>query len=356
MERVERPSEIEHKKDIWAAALDLKRQAPNKQVESAIFLLGSSFSGKTSIILRFLDRDEPANPSIALEYTYGRRTVPETSLRQLCHIWELAEGGAGELSGLLSIPITSCSINSLSIVLVLDLSKPTELWLTWESCITALKSRINQVAQKCHREEVALLKSRATAPYGPDHPDKDLLAPLLTRFVIIGAKYDLFKEFPIEQRTVVCKTLRFLAHIHGATLQFFSTKSEGLCTRVRNLLSHLAFENPSKPSQTLSLDPNKPIIVPAGRDTLGQIGAPSFPGDHSFKADSSSIKTPSDLWKTAFVSYFSQEDKTHAPRQDPATDPKFLEPRIDAMFAKKQTELEDLIKEKATAKKNRKES
>ena len=31
------------------------------------------FQGKTSIILRFLDRDEPPKPTVALEYTFGRR-------------------------------------------------------------------------------------------------------------------------------------------------------------------------------------------------------------------------------------------------------------------------------------------
>lgn len=41
--------------------------------EKSVFFIGSKNGGKTTIILRCLDREEPPKPTLALEYTYGRR-------------------------------------------------------------------------------------------------------------------------------------------------------------------------------------------------------------------------------------------------------------------------------------------
>ena len=35
---------------------------------------GSKMSGKTTLIHRFLEREEAAKPTLAMEYTFGRRT------------------------------------------------------------------------------------------------------------------------------------------------------------------------------------------------------------------------------------------------------------------------------------------
>ena len=332
--------------NLWEIAQSIHRSNPKKNLETSLFILGSRFCGKTSLILRFLDRDETANTSVALEYTYGRRSLQSGSDTQLCHIWELAGGANSSYLDMVQVPLKSCPLSSMCVVLVLDLSAPNQLWRTWEAVTAELRTRLTQISKLYSPGEVASIKSRISDAYGYEHPDKDLLTPLLTKFVIIGGKYDLFKELPLERRNVICKTLRFLAHTHGATLQFFSTKSEGLCIRSRSLLSHLAFNNPANPNQTVSLDPNKPILVPMGSDTLGQIGAPSFPGDHSFKSESTTPKTPFELWKKAFCAYFPQESITVDLGKNPATDPKYSENRIDAIRAKKEIELEKFIQEK----------
>jgi molybdopterin-guanine dinucleotide biosynthesis protein len=36
--------------------------------------LGSKTSGKTTLIHRFLEREEAAKPTLAMEYTFGRKT------------------------------------------------------------------------------------------------------------------------------------------------------------------------------------------------------------------------------------------------------------------------------------------
>ena len=87
---------------------------------------------------------------------------------------------------------------------------------------------------------------------------------------------------------MICRTLRYLAHSHGATLQFYSTTDTGLVKKVtpapapatllprvtrvpqaRDLLSHHAFETPA--ATGVSQDYNKPLIIPAGSDSF-QVG------------------------------------------------------------------------------------
>uniref|UniRef100_A0A7N5KLZ6 Dynein cytoplasmic 2 light intermediate chain 1 n=1 Tax=Ailuropoda melanoleuca TaxID=9646 RepID=A0A7N5KLZ6_AILME len=73
--------------------------------EKSVFFIGSKNGGKTTIILRCLDRDEPPKPTLALEYTYGRRARGHNRPKDIAHFWEL--GGGTSLLDLISIPITS---------------------------------------------------------------------------------------------------------------------------------------------------------------------------------------------------------------------------------------------------------
>lgn len=95
--------------------------------------------------------------------------------------------------------------------------------------------------------------------------DKELLDPMSVPLAILGTKYDIFQDFEPEKKKIVCKTLRFVAHTNGASLhvrrvhtvfvhkfmlrvvyllQFFSNKSDGLVSRIKQLISHLAFGTP----------------------------------------------------------------------------------------------------------------
>lgn len=174
-------------------------------------------------------RDEASKPTLALEYTFGRRarghsTVSEadsvlqrhtcwshwehvgfyswkrnisTFLRLLlskpkdiAHLWEL--GGGTSLSDLVQIPITPASVRwdtctrpckesarsppfvdpwpplehtvpsdrSLSVVLVLDLSKPNTLWATMEKLLQAARTQVEKVSsgkQQAAKQQTRLL-------------------------------------------------------------------------------------------------------------------------------------------------------------------------------------------------------
>lgn len=330
------------KKDIWDLAVeerDASKQGEQRGDEdSNIMFVGSQNSGKTSLILRFLEREEPPKPTTALDYTYGRRFRGANTAKDVTHLWEL--GGGTFLSKLVEVPITRENISTISVVLVLDLSKLDELWNTLEIFVKQIRHRVNQVLSELKPVDANNLKQRAWKKFGEDHPDKELLDPCPIPLAIIGSKYDIFQDFDPEKKKIVCKTLRFIAHTNGTSLHFSSTKSDILIARTKQLISHLAFGTGI--SRTMSMDYTKPLLVPAGSDALGQIGIPTLSaGD----LKTINARKPLELWKQAYIGFFPQVSSQPEVADDPCKDTKYKEPDVDAIRLQKDEELESYRKD-----------
>ncbi|KAK2190406.1 hypothetical protein NP493_82g05029 [Ridgeia piscesae] len=146
----------------------------------------------------------------------------------------------------------------------------------------------------------------------------------------------MLQDFEPEKRKVICKTLRFVSHTHGAHLQFFSSKQEGLISRTRGLISHLLFKTTS--SKTMQLEHNKPLMVPVGMDSFQQIGTPPLAEGNLGRV---SARTPLELWKIAYTGHFPQETVVDPSLiEDPAKDPQYTEAAVDAARVQKDEELE----------------
>ncbi|XP_052042454.1 cytoplasmic dynein 2 light intermediate chain 1 [Apodemus sylvaticus] len=304
--------------------------------EKSVFFIGSKNGGKTTIILRCLDRDEPAKPTLALEYTYGRKTKGHNTPKDIAHFWEL--GGGTSLLDLISIPITVDTLRTFSIVLVLDLSKPNDLWSTMESLLQATKSHVDKVIMKLGKtnsKASAEMRQRMWSAMQKDHPDRELIDPFPIPLVIIGSKYDIFQDFDPEKRKVICKTLRFVAHYYGASLMFTS-KSEALLLKMRGVINQLAFGIDK--SKSMCVDQNKPLFITAGLDSLCQIGSPPVPDSDIGKLQAHS---PMELWEKVYEKLFPPKStSTLKAIQDPARDPQYAESEVDEMRVQKDQELE----------------
>ncbi|XP_042289151.1 cytoplasmic dynein 2 light intermediate chain 1 [Thunnus maccoyii] len=309
--------------------------------ERTVFLMGSKAGGKTSILLRCLDRDEPSKPTLALEYTFGRRARGHNTPKDIAHLWEL--GGGTSLSDLVQIPITPVSIRALSVILILDLSKPNSLWGTMEKLLQAAQAQVEKVFSQAQRAEKAKAGAKhqtsvhsAARVLPKDYPDRELISPFPVSLLIIGSKYDIFQELDSDKRKVVSKTLRFVAHYYAASLIFTSIKSESLMSKTKSFFSHLAFGLDR--GKTVSSDSTKPLIIPAGSDSFSQIGSPP-----TTDVDITSLhaKNPKDLWKKVYERVFPPESTSEQRElKDPAKDPQYSEPQIDAMRTQKDQELE----------------
>ncbi|NXH19170.1 DC2L1 protein, partial [Bucco capensis] len=327
--------------DLAIAEME-KRENPDgssKHVEvweKSVFFMGNKNGGKTTIILRCLEREEASKPTLALEYTFGRRARRHNAPKDIAHFWEL--GGGTSLLDLIRVPITSNNVGSSAVVLVLDLSKPHELWPTMEKLLQVTRNHVNKILTKLEKknpEVAAEVKQRMQNNLRRDHPDYDLIDPFPIPLVIIGSKYDIFHEFDSDVKKLISKTLRFVSHYYGASL-VFTGKSEALLLKVRALINNLAFGYDK--SKSLSLDHSKPLFIPAGLDSLSHIGPPPASDSDIGKMRAN---TPLELWKKVF-------EKTFPPKslcdlqdtKDPAQDAQYAEYEVDVMKAQKNQELE----------------
>uniref|UniRef100_A0A1A8N4Q0 Cytoplasmic dynein 2 light intermediate chain 1 n=2 Tax=Nothobranchius rachovii TaxID=451742 RepID=A0A1A8N4Q0_9TELE len=306
--------------------------------ERSVFLMGSKAGGKTSILLRCLDRDEPPKPTLALEYTFGRRARGHNTLKDVAHLWEL--GGGTSLSDLIQIPITPAALRFLSVILILDLSKPNTLWGTMEKLLHAAQAHLEKMSSQAQKSKSGAKYQNpvhSTARVLPkDYPDRELISPFPVPLLIVGSKYDLFQEFHSDKKKAISKTLRFVAHYYAASLVFTSIKSESLMSKTKSFFSHLAFG--LEKGKTMCCDPGKPTIIPAGSDSFSQIGSPPLT---DVDIMSLHAKNPKDLWKKVFERVFPNESASEQRElKDPAKDPQYSEPQIDAMRAQKDQELE----------------
>ena len=62
-------------------------------------------------------------------------------VKDVCHIWEL--GGGTLFTKLLETPLSPLKLANIHVVIMIDLSKPEELWFTLETIIGMLQSHLD---------------------------------------------------------------------------------------------------------------------------------------------------------------------------------------------------------------------
>lgn len=279
------------------------------------------------MINNFLDRNEPIRPTLALEYSYARRSSSTSNEKMVGNIWEL--GSLANSNQLIEVPIKSHGLENLSVILMLNLSEPTELLLDLESALNGLKQAISN---NYNDGDVRKLKEKIIEVGScQDHPDIKTLEIMPCQMIIVGGKYDLFENLNTEIKRNVVKFLRSISHTLGASLIFYSIKIPSQTKIIRDVFNNLAFGSPLNPIRQEKIDFNEPILIKSFSDTWEKIGV-----------------MPSNSERIAFQ--FStqiqqnKEKKEHKEISDPSKDLNFAEKAIDDLRAMKDEELLRLIK------------
>uniref|UniRef100_A0A6A7G9N5 Cytoplasmic dynein 2 light intermediate chain 1 n=1 Tax=Hirondellea gigas TaxID=1518452 RepID=A0A6A7G9N5_9CRUS len=305
--------------------------------QAALLLVGPKGAGKTTLVYRFLDRDETPKPTLALDYTYGRKPGKVSMVKDVCHLWEIA---GGTLEQLLKTVMGSCPVTALTVIVVLDLSRPEHIMEELITILHHLRIETSEAVKKASAEDPDLharLLRAAWARIGPEHADRAQMDPFLVPLVLMGGKYDKFQDFEPESKKVLCRALRFVAHTNGASLQFFSARDAGLIKKAKELMSHFGFGTTEVKS--LAQDYNRPLIIPCGSDSLQIIAG----GGEA--ASNMSLKT----WTHAIQEKFPKSETDIGPLtglpEDPSRDDNYREPDVDNLRAQKDQELERLCRE-----------
>ncbi|KAG3003911.1 hypothetical protein PC121_g11568 [Phytophthora cactorum] len=239
-------------------------------------IVGPRGSGKTSLTANFRNssKAEEIKPTTALDYVFVRlRTAGRPSV---AHMWELASTKC--VNEMIKVPLGPERILNGALVIVVDLSAPGDVvpalvkWLTtlYTAVLEVLKAKEKNPIDKL---AVDALKHEAIARYGNGHPDKDVVTPLPLPVLVVGNKYETFRDEDSIKRKGVTQAVRYLSHMYGASVLFTSMKDKNLVAQFRSVMKGFAFRAMAR-GASKEVDPAKALFVPAGADLFEDIGVP----------------------------------------------------------------------------------
>ena len=263
--------------DLWAKLEAQPVQVTEDNNDTNTLFIGDSGCGKSSLIQTFLKptvTKEP-KPTFALEYSFARKkgnstTGAQSNSKCVAHIWEL--GGDINEPRLIDIAISVKNIAATTVVICCDLSRPQNALASLKKWITLIRDSIKKRLAELkvnNPTEVSSLRERAYSQYEENLNDRTRVKPCEVPIVIIANKYDILKTKSVSERRSVMQVMRFIAHLHGASLYVTSSTEPSLKEGLRNFINSICFRLPLKSSCDVAID--KPATITAGRDDFTQI-------------------------------------------------------------------------------------
>ena len=247
---------------------------PIKQHETYTLFVGQKQSGKSTLITAFHNptKEDTPKPTVALEYLFARRSTATNKPKDVAHIWEL--GGGLTLSNLISVPIAPLTIRKAVVAIVVDLSQPNNLVHSLSQWLQILRIRGDECLSDIRATDPALadaINRAAASRFQEDHPDKMAVRPLPMSTLIVANKLDVFREQDQVQKKAVFQMLRFVAHLHGATLLTVGAKDKTSQNNLRTHLTSLLFGGSGGKASRKEVALEKPMAIPAGSDSFEDI-------------------------------------------------------------------------------------
>ncbi|VDO41258.1 unnamed protein product [Onchocerca flexuosa] len=116
---------------------------------------------------------------------------------------------------------------------------------------------------------------------------------------------------------------------------------ENTMIKIRALISSVVFGTTAP--KTIGTDHNKPLSVPAGADSLMDIGAPPFINPSASLIGATSTR---DIWHEAYLELFPAKEKHKERENSPTENVQYREPEIDELIEQRTRELEQYIRHK----------
>ncbi|KZC14619.1 Cytoplasmic dynein 2 light intermediate chain 1, partial [Dufourea novaeangliae] len=300
---------------------------PHETRERSIIVVGSKRVGKTTMTYRFLEKEETPKPTIAIDYSFGRK-AGKSLVKNIVHVWEVGNLTSSLVSAAMAGSSLTHSVHHLTILMMLDLSQPEILWSSFEETLTVIR---NAMKMSYDDKMIQELKHRRIKERKSTLEKEVDLFPI--KLCIVGGKYDQFKDLDLDKKKLIGKTLRAIAHILGAGLFYHSSKDKTLVRRTKDVLSHWGFG--TSLSCAKCTDFEKPLAVPAGTDSFSSIDL-QFP-----QARPAAIL---DTIKQIYITRIPQVSRSNdITLEDPSNDPNFNEPIIDRLRDQREEEIGILL-------------
>ncbi|KAK2583102.1 hypothetical protein KPH14_009129 [Odynerus spinipes] len=324
-------SQISEENDRESALRASLEEEKNRKTDSkdtherSIIIIGSKSVGKSTMINRFLEKDEKPKPTIAMDYSFGRK-AGKSLVKSIVHVWEIGYVASSLVSAAMSGSALTHSPHHATLLMMLDLSKPEILWSTFEEIVSATRSALKMSYDS---ELIKDLIERRRS----ERKITDKIDPLPLKTFIIGGKYDEFQDFDSDKKEIIGKTLRAIAHSLGAGLHYHSSKDKILVRKTKDLLSHIGFGAALAEGKFTNYD--KPLTISPGADSFTSI---------DLQLPYSRPSTMLDTIKQTFVASVPQVTRNDdSSLEDPSNDPNFNEPIIDRLKMQREEEINVLL-------------
>ena len=264
--------------NVWSLVQKANKASKERRGgDTYMLVVGPKQAGKSSLISAFLQprKAVDSNPkaTVALEYTYGRRTATGGARKDVAHIWEL--GGGFKMKELVKVPLTMERVPKFVFCIVVDLSRPgdaLEFLLKWmqiakdrvAECMRRMKQEAGKVA------DGVMLRAKRRLGKNADLSRVNVCAMPI---VVVGTKEDAFLRHDSAQRRELQRALRYVAHANGASFVSLNHKDSRQLDCFRAILNHYLFQTarPKFPRP----EPTKAVAIMAGTDSYELIGLPA---------------------------------------------------------------------------------
>jgi hypothetical protein len=343
--------------DLWSSLVarrsaESRADSVDRSREPRVLFLGPRGAGKSSLHMAYMfkERDlslasEAPKLTTALDYKYARLqpkqdssslagaaaitaggTSASASLEEqktVTHFWELG-GGRALASQLLPIPLSAAALPHALLVLVLDLSAPHRAAADAAHFLALIKASTTQAQEALAKDTsgtangaavVRQLHVNARRRFGESHADLNRVELLPVPVLIVGHKLDLIQStLEPESLRILSRTLRALAHVHGASLLYTSTArqhKDNLLKAFRaKLTQHVLSGGSGKAAPPPSLDHTTSLIqVAAGQDSFFSIGEAPGVGGAGLGGK------PAQAWLAACTKHFAEAAQGRAARE-----------------------------------------
>ncbi|XP_043277858.1 cytoplasmic dynein 2 light intermediate chain 1 isoform X2 [Venturia canescens] len=259
------------------------------------------------------------------------RNWRELCVKDIVHVWEIGHSATSLISAAMTGSAVVHSPNHTTIFIVVDLAKPKVLLSSIDECLAITTSAMKMSYSP---EDIENLKRHRTKE--KKNGDENI-EPFPMKLCIIGGNYDKFKEFSLDMKQHIGRSLRAISHSLAADLQYHSSKDSVLMRKTKDLLSHHGFG--SHTARATCVDYGKPLIISSGNDSFASID-PAF----------STMRPTSilDKVKQSYVMKFPQDstrDEEFNLDEDPTTNPSFNETTIDRLRLQREEEISMLLRD-----------
>ncbi|KAK0157734.1 hypothetical protein PV328_011435 [Microctonus aethiopoides] len=299
--------------------------------EQSIIVIGENNVGKTTMIYRYLEKDENTiKPTIAIDYSFARKTGKNWT-KNYIHFWEIGNLTPSLIAAAISGALSLHSAEQILLIIMIDLSKPETLWSTLERSLTTIRSAIKITHSENTINE--LKKSRLKKLKNPTN-NSQIVDPLPYKTCIVAGKYDQFKNFKLATKKLIGQTLRQISFTTLSHLQYYSSKDSHLVRKMKDILSHyVSSSNENNYKKEYSCDYEQPLLIPIDSESLNDIHLNNYSSTQS-----SSII---DVIKHIYLSEYPDNEKliNEINFENPTNDPNFNEPIIDKLLSQREEEI-----------------